>query len=267
MSTAEAVPDLSGIRAVILDLDGVLTDTADTHRRAWKRMFDEFLEEERGEDAEPFSDVDYRLYVDGRPRYDGAATFLGSRGIDLPRGDPDDAPDRRTVHGLGNRKNRYFRALLDQEGVRRIDPSIQWVRQARKRGLPLAVVTSSRNGRRVVEAAAIGDLFDAHVDGRDGDDLGLRGKPHPAYFLEAARRLDVDPGDAAVVEDAEAGVEAGVRGGFARVIGIAPGGEAAERLRRAGADVVVEDLAGLPLPDGQESERKVGTSEGGDGHV
>lgn len=244
---------LSGIRAVILDLDGVLTDTARTHRRAWKRMFDEFLRDRRGADAEPFSEEDYRRYVDGKPRYDGAVSFLEARDIELPYGDPDDDPGKETVCGLGNRKNEYFRELLEREGVDRIEPSIRWARVVRASGVPLAVVTSSRNGRRVLEAAGIEDLFDARVDGRDGDELGLPGKPDPAYFLEAADRLDVPASDAAVVEDAESGVEAGRRGGFGIVIGV--GSEERDRLRGAGTDLVIEDLSELPFPTPEQSRR------------
>ncbi|MEJ2677494.1 MAG: trehalose-phosphatase [Gemmatimonadota bacterium] len=248
--------DLSGIRACICDLDGVLTDTAATHLRAWKHMFDAFLRDRRGEDFQPFTEDDYRRYVDGKPRYDGAQSFLDSRDIDLPRGNPDDPPDRATVCGLGNRKNQHFQELLEKEGVDRIEPSIDWARKAKRRGVALAVVTSSRNGRRVLEAAELQDLFQARVDGEVGQELDLPGKPDPAYFLEAARRLGVDPGSAAIVEDAEAGVEAGRRGGFGLVIGIA--GEGAERLLKAGADVVVKDLSELPLPDGRKGGRPIG---------
>jgi alpha,alpha-trehalase len=248
--------DLSRIQACICDLDGVLTDTAATHLRAWKHMFDAFLRDRLGDEFQPFTKDDYRQYVDGKPRYDGAQSFLESRDIELPHGDPDDPPDRDTVCGLGNRKNRYFHELLEKEGVDRIEPSIAWVRAAKRRGLALAVVTSSRNGRRVLDAAGIQDLFQARVDGMDGQELDLPGKPDPAYFLEAARRLDVDPGSAAIVEDAEAGVEAGRRGGFGLVIGIAD--EGADRLRQAGADVVVKDLSELPLPGDDESWRRIG---------
>ena len=247
--------DLSRVRAFILDLDGVLTDTASTHRRAWKRMFDEFLHEKRGGGAEPFSDGDYRRNVDGKPRYDGARSFLESRDIALPFGAPDDPPDRETVCGLGNRKNQYYHELLEAEGVDRIDAAIDWARQGRERGLALAVVTSSRNGRHVLSAAGIADLFDARVDGEDGQALGIPGKPHPAYFTEAARRLGVDPADAAVVEDAASGVEAGVRGGFGLVVGVAGQEDEKERLGAAGADLVVGSLAELPLPGGQRQRR------------
>lgn len=246
-------PVLAGVRAVILDLDGVVTDTATLHRRAWKRMFDAFLQERRGEAAEPFTEEDYRRYVDGRPRYEGAAAFLASRGIDLPRGDPDDPPDRETICGLGNRKNRYYRELLDREGVEPMEGAADWLREARERGYRLGIVTSSRNGRRVLEAARLAGLFEARVDGRDGEERGLAGKPDPAYFLAAARDLGVEPGEAAVVEDAEAGVAAGRDGGFRAVIGVA-GADGAVRLREAGAHVVVERLAKLPLSHPNERE-------------
>lgn len=254
-TSRQATVDLSRIRACICDLDGVLTDTAATHFRAWKHMFDAFLHDRRGDGFRPFTEDDYRQYVDGKPRYDGAQSFLDSRDVELPRGDPDDPPERDTVCGLGNRKNRYFHELLEKEGVDRIEPSIAWVREAKRRGLALAVVTSSRNGSRVLEAAGIQDLFQARVDGQVGQELDLPGKPDPAYFLEAARRLDVEAGSAAIVEDAEAGVEAGRRGGFGLVVGIAD--EGADRLWQAGADVVVKDLSGLPLPDAVEAGRRI----------
>lgn len=244
---------LAGSKALILDLDGVITDTASLHERAWKRMFDEYLQTRRGEDVEPFTAGDYRQYVDGKPRYDGAASFLAARDIDLPRGEPDDPPDRETVCGLGNRKNRYFRALLDEEGVEIIEGADEWVREARRRGYRLGLVTSSRNGRRILEAAGLSELFDARVDGRDGAERGLPGKPDPAYFLAAARELGVSPREGAIAEDSEAGVEAGRRGEFAVVIGVARNQDP-DRLREAGADIVVERLAEVPLM--QPGERK-----------
>lgn len=254
--TGEPV-DLSDVHALILDLDGVLTDTAEVHFRAWKRMFDEYLESRRGEDARPFTREDYRTYVDGKPRYDGAGSFLDSRGIDLPRGAEEDPPDRETVCGLGNRKNRYFHQLLDEHGVDRIEPSIEWVARVRDAGVLLGVVTSSRNGRRIIEAAGIGELFEARVDGLDGQELGLPGKPAPDYFLEASRRLGVNPARAAIVEDAVAGVEAGARGPFLLVVGVATH-EDADRLREAGADLVVRTLAELPEPGSERAPRSRG---------
>ncbi len=245
--TNRIVVSLDGIDAFVCDLDGVITRTATTHMHAWKRMFDDYLRARFGEGARPFTEEDYRRYVDGRPRYDGVATVLHSRDIDLPRGAPDDPPDRETVCGLGNRKNDYFWEVVHREGVERIEPTVQWLRQARGRGLALGLVTSSENSEGVLKAAGIDDLFPVRVDGLVGRALGLPGKPDPAYFLEAARRLGVQPDDAAVVEDAVAGVEAGRRGGFGLVVGIADG--AAPRLREAGADVVVQDLSRLPLPE------------------
>ncbi len=246
-SPGEAAVDLSGIEAFVCDLDGVITRTATTHLRAWKRMFNDYLRAQEGESARPVTDQDYRRYVDGRPRYDGVDTFLRARGIQLPWGLPSDLPDQETVCGLGNRKNNYFWEVVSQEGVERIEPTIKWLRAAQGRGMALGLVTSSANSEKVLRAAGIEDLFPVRVDGLLGRELGLPGKPDPAYFLEAARRLGVPPDDAAVVEDAVAGVEAGRRGGFGLVVGIADG--AAAPLREAGADVVVEDLSRLPLPE------------------
>lgn len=238
---------LEAVRAMILDLDGVITDTASLHRQAWKEMFDAYLRERRGEDAEPFTDADYRRYVDGKPRYDGAASFLQARDIDLPRGEPDDPTDRETVCGLGNRKNERFLELLDDQGVEPLEGAVAWIRHARRNGYRTAVVTSSRNGRRVLEAAGIAGLFDARVDGRDGEERDLPGKPDPAYFLAAAGDLGLGPDTAAVVEDSEAGVRAGRRGGFALVVGVAADEEGEAALRRAGANRVVRRLANVPL--------------------
>lgn len=257
MSPDVSHPDpslLAGLAALILDLDGVITDTASLHERAWKRMFDEYLQA-RQEDPEPFTARDYREYVDGKPRYDGAASFLAARGIDLPRGEPDDPPDRETVCGLGNRKNLYFRALLDEQGVEVIEGADTWLREARQRGYRLGLVTSSRNGRRILEAAGLSELFDARVDGQDGAERGLPGKPDPAYFLAAARELDVTAAEAAIAEDSEAGVEAGHRGEFSVVIGIA-GDQDPDRLRAAGADVVVTRLANVPLPHREREDHE-----------
>lgn len=238
---------LTGIRAFILDLDGVVTDTAALHRRAWKETFDAYLEAREGEDFSPFTDRDYRRWVDGKPRYRGAGTFLESRGIDLPRGEPDDPPDRETVCGIGNRKDRRFRALLEEEGVEPIEGAGTWIRLARDKGFRTGIVTSSRNGRRVLRAAGIEALFDTRIDGEDGERRELAGKPDPAYFLAAASDLGVEPEEAAVVEDSAAGVEAGRRGEFGLVVGVAAEDDRVHALDEAGADVVVARLAGIPL--------------------
>lgn len=241
--------------AVILDLDGVLTRTARQHARAWKRMFDAFLAAPAGgaaEDRRPFDMAsDYPRYVDGKPRLDGVRSFLESRGIRLPEGGEDDGPDRDTVHGLGARKNRFFLELLDREPVETFDDAVEQLHRWRGQGLATALITSSRNGRRVLAAAGLESAFDVVVDGADAARLGLPGKPAPDVFLHAARSLGVEPGRAIVVEDAISGVEAGRAGGFGLVVGVARDGGGA--LAAAGADLVVRDLREVgdaPRPPG-----------------
>lgn len=234
------------MEAVIFDLDGVVTRTADVHAEAWKRLFDEYLamrERRRGESFEPFdSRSDYLRFVDGKPRYDGVVSFLESRGIELPPGAPGDPEERETVCGLGNRKNRYFLDALERTGAAPYPTTLELIATLRERGVRIAIVSSSRNCRAVLEAAGIRELFDVRVDGLDAAALGLAGKPDPALFLEAARRLGVEPAHAAVVEDAISGVEAGRRGHFGLVIGVDRGAQR-EALAAAGADLVVGDLA------------------------
>jgi beta-phosphoglucomutase family hydrolase len=241
------LPD--SIAGCLFDLDGVLTQTAKVHAAAWKQMFDEFLSERAEQTGEPFREFDargdYDRYVDGKPRYDGVASFLESRGIDLPAGSPDDPPDARTVDGLGNRKNELVQALIERDGVEAFEGSVRFVEAARDAGLRRAVVSSSANCRDVLHAAGILDLFEEIVDGIVASGEGLRGKPAPDTFLEGARRLGVEPVRAAVFEDALAGVEAGRAGGFGYVVGVDRVGQA-EALRAHGADVVVSDLAELP---------------------
>ncbi len=251
MSKRTAIPE--GIEALVLDLDGVVTDTARLHTSAWQRMFDDFLAARAaraessgnaghsGEDLRPFDpDVDYPEHLDGLPRYDGVANFLRARGIELERGTPDDSPERETVCGLGNRKNAIYRGLLRQEGAEPFPGTVRLLRHARERGLRTAVYSSSRNCRRVLAAAGVSELFDAVISGRDADEMGLEGKPAPDTLLEAVRRLEVPPSRAAVLEDAAAGVEAARRGHFGFVVGIDRAGVAQE-LRDAGADLVVGD--------------------------
>jgi beta-phosphoglucomutase family hydrolase len=231
--------------AVVFDMDGVITDTARTHARAWKRMFDEYLEARRGPGGfVPFSDDDYGRYVDGKHRDDGVASFLASRDIPLPRGEPDDPPDRETVWGLANRKDRDFQRALREEGARAFPSSVAFVRELQQRNIGTAVVSASKNCQRVLDAAGVGDLFPVRVDGIVAEELALPGKPEPATFLEAARRLGAVPARAAVIEDAIAGVEAGRRGRFALVVGVDRVGHAAA-LADAGADLVVADLSEL----------------------
>ena len=243
------------VEACLFDLDGVLTQTATVHAKAWKEMFDDYLRERAkrtGDDFAPFTDGDYDDYVDGKPRYDGVRSFLASRGIELPDGTPDDAPGTETVDGLGNRKNDLVLALIERDGVDAYEGSVRYVRAARDAGLHRAVVSSSSNCRDVLEAAGILDLFEEIVDGIVATRERLRGKPAPDTFLEGARRLGVDAARSAVFEDAVAGVEAGRAGGFGYVVGVDRVGHA-DALKAHGADVVVRDLSEL-LDDGGAAE-------------
>ncbi|WP_299820985.1 trehalose-phosphatase [uncultured Jannaschia sp.] len=238
---------IAALDAVIFDLDGVVTRTARLHQAAWNVLFEEHLAPRTDARVKPFMDTDYRRFVDGKPRYEGVRSFLASRGIALPYGDPADPPDRLTICGLGNRKNLVFNDLLAERGVEVFEGSVAFIRSLRERGVRTALVSASRNAVSVLEAAALTDLFEVVVDGVEAARLGLPGKPGPDTFLEAARRLGIPPDRAAVVEDAIAGVAAGRAGGFALVIGVAQAGDDAA-LREAGADLVVGDLSELEPP-------------------
>jgi len=237
-----------GTTACLFDLDGVLTQTAKVHARAWKEMFDGFLREWAQRTGEPFQEfdrpTDYDEYVDGKPRLEGVQSFLVSRGIDLPIGSPSDPPDAETVHALGTRKNELVLALIREQGVEPYEGSVRYVEAVRDAGLRRAVVSSSTNCRDVLVAAGIDGLFEEVVDGTVAEREGLAGKPAPDTFLAAGRRFGVEPEQAAVFEDAQAGVQAGRAGGFGLVVGVDRSGQA-EALRRLGADVVVQDLAEL----------------------
>jgi beta-phosphoglucomutase family hydrolase len=236
------------IKACLFDLDGVLTQTAKVHAAAWKTMFDEYLRkraQDRGEQFREFDAVgDYDEYVDGKPRYDGVRSFLASRDIDLPQGSPSDPPDTETIDGLGNRKNELVLELIHRDGVQPYEGSVRFVNAVRDAGLRRAVVSSSTNCRDVLEAAGILDLFEEIVDGVVAEREHLAGKPAPDTFLAAARKLGVAPANAAVFEDALAGVEAGRAGSFGLVVGVDRVGQA-DALKQHGADVVVKDLAEL----------------------
>ena len=234
--------------AVLFDLDGVLTATAKVHASCWKKMFDEYLQKRTTRLGEPFHPfeigTDYRLYVDGKPRFDGVRDFLRSRNIELPEGAPDDPPQMETVCGLGNRKNEMINAVIESEGVEVYGGSVALVRHILEKGIKVAIVTSSQNCDTVLKAAGISDYFKVRVDGNIIHDQHLSGKPAPDAFLAAAKTLGVNPKRAVVVEDAISGVQAGRNGGFGLVIGVARKGDS-EELRKHGADIVVKDLGEL----------------------
>jgi len=234
--------------AVLFDLDGVITNTAILHAACWKRMFDEYLQKranQRGEAFRPFDLAnDYRLYVDGKPRFDGVRDFLRSRGIELPEGSRDDPAELETVCGLGNRKNELVNEVIEDKGVEPYEGSMRLIDQLRRRGFKIAVVTSSQNCTAVLKAAKLDAFFDARVDGDVMHEQHLAGKPAPDTFLAAAKLLGSEPARSVVIEDAIAGVEAGSRGKFGLVIGVARKGNADE-LRQHGAHLVVNDLSEL----------------------
>lgn len=234
--------------AVLFDLDGVLTPTAEVHRAAWKRTFDRLLQSLYGSAAEPFTLDDYLRYVDGKPRYDGVHSFLTARGIALPAGDPSDPPSLRTEAGVGNLKNDEFRAVLEDDGVRPYPGSVALLDHLRGVGVAVAVVSSSANAAAVLGAADLADRFAVVVDGIVARQERLDGKPAPDTFLFAADRLGVRPEDTAIVEDASSGVEAGAAGRFGLVVGVARE-DNEEDLQKAGADIVVADLAELLPPE------------------
>ncbi len=248
----------STIRACLFDLDGVLTPTAAVHAAAWKELFDDFLRERAARTGEPFVPfdpvADYDEYVDGKPRADGTRSFLASRGITLPEGEPDGPPEggspeggppeKETVEGLSARKDEVFLRRVHRDGVRPYEGSVRYLHAVRDAGLRRAVVSSSTHCAEIVRAAGIEDLLEERVDGVVARREKLAGKPAPDTFLAAARKLGVDPAAAAVFEDALAGVAAGRAGRFGYVVGVDRVGQADE-LREHGADTVVKDLADL----------------------
>jgi beta-phosphoglucomutase family hydrolase len=233
-----------GFEAVLFDLDGVLTATAEVHMRAWSEMFNEFLTAHGPAGQAPYTDADYFAHVDGKPRYDGVRDFLTSRGITLPMGTPTDPPGAETICGLGNRKNDAFNEVLGRDGVTAYPGSVLLLDHLRGLRTPLAVVSSSANAPSVLRAAGLADRFGAVVSGAVAGQLGLPGKPAPDTYLYAARTLGTSAGRAVVIEDAVSGVRAAAAGRFGLVIGV-DRGAGAEPLSRAGAGVVVTDLAQL----------------------
>lgn len=228
--------------AALFDLDGVLTPTTQLHMRAWSQMLNDFLVSSGH--TQPYTDDDYFAFVDGKPRFEGVASFLASRGIDLPAGAASERSTRPTIVGLGNRKNKYFKHLLATDGIDPYPGSLALVQALAARDLPMAVVSSSRNAGVVLDASGLTDYFDVVVDGNTSRARGLAGKPEPAGFLYAARTLGVDPVAAVVLEDALSGVAAGRAGGFGLVIGI-DRGAGHDALLAAGADLVVDDCKEL----------------------
>jgi beta-phosphoglucomutase family hydrolase len=236
------------VTACLFDLDGVLTQTAKVHAAAWQEMFDDYLRARAARTGAPFVPFDpvrdYDEYVDGLPREDGTRGFLRSRGIELPEGGPDDPADAETIHTLSERKNRLVLAKIKEGHVAAYPGSVLFLRAVRAAGLPTAVVSSSANCQDVIESVGIADLLDVRVDGIVAQQEHLAGKPAPDTYLAAARKLDVEAKNAAVFEDALAGVASGRAGGFGYVVGVDRVGQADE-LRAHGADLVVRDLAEL----------------------
>jgi beta-phosphoglucomutase family hydrolase len=242
------LPD--NVRGCLFDLDGVLTRTAKVHGAAWKEMFDGYLREharQTGQPFVPFGAADYEEYVDGKPRADGTRSFLASRGIELPEGRDDDPPGALTVRDLGNRKNEIFTQRVRDDGVEAYPGSVRYLRAARDAGLRRAVVSSSANCHDVLVGAGIEDMFQVRIDGVVAKQEQLRGKPAPDTFLAGVRALGLRPPEAAVFEDALAGVAAGRAGGFGFVVGVDRVGQAGA-LKEHGADTVVADLAELLEP-------------------
>jgi beta-phosphoglucomutase family hydrolase len=231
--------------AVIFDMDGVITKTALTHAAAWKKMFDEYLKKREAEHGEKFVEFthagDYLPYVDGKPRYKGVQSFLESRGIDIPFGDPSDEPGKETCCGLGNGKNDAFNEVLDKEGVEVYPSTISLLHELKNAGVKLGVASSSKNCKPVLERVDLLNMFDARVDGVVSAELGLHGKPEPDIFTTACDIVKADYSKSIVVEDAVSGVQAGIKGKFGLTVGIARENNIKE-LQEAGAHIVVEDL-------------------------
>jgi len=242
MSTAAFSWD--GIDAVLFDLDGVITPTAELHQQAWAALFEQFLDDHAGDDHAPYTEADYLAHIDGRPRFDGVRSFLASRGFELPEGTPDDPAGDDTVGALGNRKNELFQTLLRERGMTPYPGSTRLLEHLAAVGVPAAIVSSSRNAREVLGAAGLADRFPVVVDGVVAAERHIAGKPAPDMFLAAASDLGVAPSAAIVVEDAVSGVAAGAAGGFVHVVGV-DRGAGRDALRAHGADIVVDDLAEL----------------------
>ncbi|MFC6704320.1 beta-phosphoglucomutase family hydrolase [Flexivirga alba] len=236
------LPD--SITTCLFDLDGVITDTASVHRKAWKQMFDAYLEAKDGKDFQPFTEDDYNKYVDGKPRQDGVRDFLASRDIQLPDGSPDDGGDAETVWGLGNRKNVKLQAEIERNGVKVYEGSRRYLQLAQEQGLRRIVVSSSANTEMVLKVTGLEQYVEGRVDGVTLAEQHIKGKPAPDSFLAGAKLAGATPDQAAVFEDATSGVAAGRAGKFGFVVGVDRVGHAAA-LKQNGADIVVQDLSEL----------------------
>jgi len=246
MSDSRFVLSRSGYDAVIFDLDGVITQTARVHSKAWKRLFDEYLKKRAQDDWKPFDDEDYRRYVDGKPRHEGVQSFLQSRGIELPWGSPRDGPEKETIHGLGSLKNDHFQELIEKDGVEVYEGAVRLLHRLRDSGFKTAVVSSSKNCTSILRAAKLFHLFHHKTDGLDAQEKNLKGKPSPDLFMVTARKLGTKPERTVILEDAISGVEAGKKGGFGLVIGVDRTGHG-EELRNKGAHWVVTDLSAIDV--------------------
>lgn len=237
---------IPALEAVVMDMDGVITQTATIHAKAWKQTFDEFLEKREGKYYRPFTiEQDYKTYVDGKSRLDGIRSFLESRNIKIPEGKAGDNSSEVTVYNLGMYKNQQFLSLLDQEGAQVYPDALEVIHQWKEEGMKLAVISASRNCKRIMESAGVLNLFDARVDGIVSEEKRLKGKPAPDIFLEACQILKVSPAHTLIIEDAIAGIQAGQKGKFGLVAGVARHGEE-KILKEAGADLVVDTLTALP---------------------
>jgi len=238
--------------AVIFDLDGVITKTALVHATAWKKMFDDYMKDREIKYGEPFKEFthteDYLPYVDGKPRYKGVESFLKSRNINIPFGDPSDSPGRGTCCGLGNKKNIVFNEILYNDGVEIYESTVELIKELKQKGVQIGVASSSKNCKSILESSKLEHLFETRVDGIVSEELGLNGKPEPDIFTTACDNLNVAYKSAVIVEDAVSGVQAGAKGNFGLTIGIARENNEKE-LKENGADIVVKDigeLGGIP---------------------
>lgn len=248
--TDKKKPDKPKIESLIFDLDGVITQTRKTHKKAWKEAFDKFFIQREPESGrqESMTEDDYQQYVDGKPRYDGVGSFLESRSIKLPLGNPDDEPGVDTICAVGNLKNKLFNEIVEEEGVELYQDAIARLRDWKKQGIKTAIVSSSKNCKKIIEVAGIADLFDTRVDGLVSAEIGLKGKPDPDIFTEAARRLGVRPENSVVFEDAISGVQAGQKGFFGLVVGVNRFNNK-QALLNNGADITIDNFSDLDLSD------------------